>query len=192
MFTRTPRIGRYLYTEALESYRDPVTGLPKHRCVARWRAERTLAEEMGRARFRIANATKNIAYWQGVIDRTVRPNFWKHVRRAPDSVKHCRASLATETARHAQLMAVHAVLPADSGEIDRAAETERAKWDAIGASFRAFTQPRPPTDQLAALAERIRAIAAQNDPDAVRAGLAEIAAELDALAGVEPQAMAAE
>jgi hypothetical protein len=42
-------------------------------------------------------------------------------------------------------------------------------------------------DQLAAMADRVRAIAAQNDPDVVRTALADIAAELDALAGVEPQ-----
>jgi hypothetical protein len=36
-------------------------------------------------------------------------------------------------------------------------------------------------DQLATLADRIRAIAAQNDPDVVRTALADIAAELDAL-----------
>jgi hypothetical protein len=42
----------------------------------------------------------------------------------------------------------------------------------------------PPSYELLALAERIRSIAAQNDPDTVRAGLADIAAELEALRGV--------
>jgi hypothetical protein len=36
MFLRTHRIRGNVYTEALEAYRDPVTGNPKHRCVARW------------------------------------------------------------------------------------------------------------------------------------------------------------
>ena len=46
MFTRTHRFGRYAYIEVLESYRDPGTGRPRHRCVTRWRAERSFAEEL--------------------------------------------------------------------------------------------------------------------------------------------------
>ena len=64
MFTRTHRIGRHFYTEALESYRDPDTGRPRHRSLARWRAERSFAEELGRTRWKIEQATGNIAYWQ--------------------------------------------------------------------------------------------------------------------------------
>jgi hypothetical protein len=43
--------------------------------------------------------------------------------------------------------------------------------------------PEPPRhDGVAALAERVRGLILQNDPDAVRAGLTEIATALDALA----------
>src|SRR5690242_4730371 len=83
MFTRTHRIGRHAYTEALESYRDPETGKPRHRCIARWRAERSLAEELGRTRYAVDCANESVAYWQGIIDRTVRPRSWKQIRRAP-------------------------------------------------------------------------------------------------------------
>ena len=37
MFMRTHRIGGLDYNEVLESYRDPKTSQPKHRCVVRWR-----------------------------------------------------------------------------------------------------------------------------------------------------------
>ena len=39
MFMRQHRINGTDYVEVLESYRDPVTGKPKHRLVVRWRAE---------------------------------------------------------------------------------------------------------------------------------------------------------
>ena len=58
MFTRTHRIGHYDYLEVLESYRDVDNGRPKHRCVARWRAGRSLAEELGRTRFDVGFCRK--------------------------------------------------------------------------------------------------------------------------------------
>ena len=97
MFTRAHRIGRHLYTEALESYRDPDTGRPRHRCLARWRAERSLAEEIGRTQHAIERATHNATYYQGVIDRTVRPRFWKHRKWAPEYAKDWQRCLDTAT-----------------------------------------------------------------------------------------------
>ena len=72
MFFRTHRIGRNVYTEALESYRDD-SGKPRHRCVARWHADQSFAVALGKARHAVEDAADTLAYWQGVIDRTVRP-----------------------------------------------------------------------------------------------------------------------
>ncbi len=64
MFTRKHRIGRHLYTEALESYRDPDTGRLRHQCLVRWRAERSFAEELEWTQFSIEHATRNLAFWR--------------------------------------------------------------------------------------------------------------------------------
>jgi len=64
MFTREHHIGRHLYIEALEGYRDPDTGRPRDRCLARWRAERSFAHELGLTRFRTEEAACHLAYWQ--------------------------------------------------------------------------------------------------------------------------------
>jgi hypothetical protein len=82
MFTRTRRAGKYTYTEALVSYRDPNTKRPTHRCIVRWRAPATLSEELARAEEQVETLRTDIAYWQGVIDRTVQPREWFHPKRA--------------------------------------------------------------------------------------------------------------
>jgi hypothetical protein len=56
MFLRTHRVGYTIYTEALEAFRDPVTRKPKHRCLARWPVDRSLAEA-------ISDADKNASAW---------------------------------------------------------------------------------------------------------------------------------
>jgi hypothetical protein len=185
MFTRTRRVGSRLYTEALQSYRDPETGRPKHLCVARWRAEHSFVEELGRTRYAIENAEKNVAYWQGIIDRTVRPRFWKQYRRAPGAVVDWRRRLEAATAHLAALTEVRAAgMAVDDGEIEQATLAERARWDGMLASLNAAITPRPaPDNRLADLADKARGLMQMNDPDAVRAGLAEIAGALDELGG---------
>ena len=83
MFIRERRVGRQCYAEALTSFRDSVTGMPKHRCVARWRARLSLAAAIGRAEFERADAERNATFWQGLLDRSVAPNFRGQAKRAP-------------------------------------------------------------------------------------------------------------
>lgn len=156
MFTRTRR----LYTEALQSYRDPETGRPKHRRVARWAAERTFVQELGRVRYKIEAAEENIAYWQGIIDRTVRRRFWKQYRRAPGAIVDWRRRLEAATAHLAALTEARtAGMAADEGEIEQAALAERARWDGMLASFNAAITPRPaPDNRLADLADKARGL----------------------------------
>jgi hypothetical protein len=60
MFTRTHTVsGGYAYTEVLESYRDPVTHKPTHRCIARWPAEWSLAEAIAEAEEFAASCQRN-------------------------------------------------------------------------------------------------------------------------------------
>src|SRR3954454_13340086 len=128
MFTRTHRIGRYLYTEVLESYRDPETGKPRHRCIARWRAERSFAEELGRTRFAIDEANKNIAFWQGLVDRTVKPKCRKQISRAPDAISFWHRRLQKEMSHWTALNeARDKGLPADDGEVERVAQLHASR-----------------------------------------------------------------
>lgn len=129
MFLRTHRVGRSVYTEALESYRDPVTGRPKHRCIGRWKADQPFAVALGAARFSVETATHNLAYWQGVIDRTVRPNFWKHPRRAPENAKFWRRHLDRSTAHLAALEAVAAKLGPVEADVQAGIEAARQRWN---------------------------------------------------------------
>ena len=171
MFTRTHRIGRHIYTEALEGYRDPI-GRPRYRCVARWRADRTLAEEIGRTHYNIEQATRRATYYQGIVERTVRANHPKHHKHARQRAKDWQRHLDTATARHGGLSV-------DDAEVERAAQAKAAEW---GARTDAMFQPREehPID-LAGIAERLRRLATQNVPDVLRVELAAIAASLDAL-----------
>jgi hypothetical protein len=106
MFTRTHHVGRYAYTEALQSYRDPNTKQPKHRCIARWPANHSLADELRRARTFVDDLQSNIAYWQGVIDRTVPPPRRPfHPRRARRVLAWYDQRLPRATARLAALQA---------------------------------------------------------------------------------------
>jgi hypothetical protein len=188
MFTRKHRVGRHLYTEALESYRDPETGRPRHRCLARWRADRSFAQELGKTRFNIERATHNLAYYKGVIDRTVRPRLARHRKCAPASVQSWQRRLDIATAHLTALSAARAAgLPADDAEIERAAQAEAARWAAIGASVKAMLQP-PPPNLTTGLAERVRRLATLNDPDVMRTEVMAIAAALDALSPPAAQA----
>jgi hypothetical protein len=182
MFTRTHRIGRHLYTEALESYRDPDTGRPRHRCVARWRAERSLAEEIGRTQHAIDRATNSATYYRGVIDRTVKPRFPKHRKDAPECAAAWQRRLDTAMTHLAALTAARqAGVPAADADIERAAQAEAARWAALTGRAHAILQPRRAPADLTAIAERVRRLATQNDPDALRAEATAIAAALDAL-----------
>ena len=140
MFFRTHRIGRNVYTEALESYRDD-SGKPRHRCVARWHADQSFAPALGKARHDVERSTEQIAYWQGVVDRTVRPNFWQHVGRAPENAKSWRSRLDRATAHLNGLEAVHAKQPANDEEVQAATEAERERWKRMTASFRGGMPP---------------------------------------------------
>jgi len=165
MFTREHHIGRHLYIEALEGYRDPDTGRPRDRCLARWRAERSFAHELGLTRFWTEEAACHLAYWQGVIDRTVQPRVPQHRKPATDCVKFWRSRLDIATAHLAELtVARDAGLPADDAEIEQAALAEADRWARAGTATRMMLQTR-----------------SRNDPDALRAEIAAIAADLDAL-----------
>jgi hypothetical protein len=56
-----------------------------------------------------------------------------------------------------------------------------AARNVIGRETHIEPEPPPPADPIADLADKARALITQNDPDAVRAGLAEIADALDAM-----------
>ena len=180
MFTRTHRFGRYAYIEVLESYRDPGTGRSRHRCVTRWRAERSFAEELGHTRWRIECAAEQLAFWQGIIDRTARPRFQKQRQRAPDCLQYWRRELATATAHFAALTEARKGLPADEAVIDHAATAAAARWASLTTRTRAVLSP--PSIDLSGLAERVRGLAALNDPDALRAEITAIATALDSAA----------
>jgi hypothetical protein len=62
MFLRTHTVsGGYAYTEALESYRDPVTRKPKHRVLARWPVSQSLAEVIAEAEASVAFCQQRLA-----------------------------------------------------------------------------------------------------------------------------------
>jgi hypothetical protein len=181
MFTREHHIGRQPYIEALERYRDPDTGRVRHRCLARWRAERSFAHELGLTRFWTEEAARNLVYWQGVIDRTVQPRVPKHRNRATECVKFWQRRLDIAAAHFAELTAARdAGLPVDDAEIERAALAEADRWARAGASTRMLLQP-PSLPGLTGLAEWVRELGTRKYPDALRADIAAIAADLDAL-----------
>jgi hypothetical protein len=113
MFTRRHRIGRYDYIEALESYRDPDTGTPKHRCVARWRADLSLAEAIGRTRLDVETAQRNVAYWRGLKDGTVNPKRRVRIGLAPDHLRFWESRIKRDTPHLAALERAAGVLGAD-------------------------------------------------------------------------------
>lgn len=168
----------------LESYRDTGAGRPKHRCVARWRAGRSLAEELGRTRWEIEHATRNATYWQGLLDRTVKPRSWSHIGRARDCAPFWQRRLTVATAQLTALTEARQALGAADADIDRAEAAEReAATRSVHPATAGMTPGfrAPDRSLLAGLADRVRGLMVQNDPDALRAGLGEIAAALDAL-----------
>jgi hypothetical protein len=111
----------------------------------------------------------------------VQPRFWKQRARAPECLKYSRGHLVRATAHFAALTEARTGLPADDAEIERAAKDAARRWAKTGSPM---NPPEPPRhDGVAALVERARSLILQNDPDAVLAGLTEIAAALDAFAG---------
>jgi hypothetical protein len=60
MFLRTHRVGRSVYTEALESYREG--GKTKHRCIARWKADRSFVAVLAEARLAVDDSSLSGAY----------------------------------------------------------------------------------------------------------------------------------
>src|SRR3954451_18508260 len=175
MFTRTHRLGRHLYTEVLESYRDTETGKPRHRCIARWRAERSFAEELGRTRFAIDLANKNVAFWQGLIDGTQRPLFRGQSKRATENVRFWRRRLEKETSHFATLNeARDKGLPADDGEIERGVQLHANRSSALTTSANAAIGHPAPKPDLRELADRVRSLVVLNDPDMLGTNVAEI------------------
>ena len=171
MFIRQHRVGRRIYTEVCESYRD-AAGQRRHRCLARWRVEQTFAEAIGRTQFEIELAARNVASWEK--EPPSRP--------AEQTARFWQRKLENATRRLDALTAVReAGLPADEAAIERVAQAEREKWQAVMAGVRTMVRP-PPVPGLSVLAERVRWLATQNDPDVLRAEFASIAAELEALA----------
>ena len=147
MFLRTHRVGRSVYTEALESYRDPITGKPKHRCIARWR-DRSFAVALAEARAQFGNTSESRAYWQGILDGTVRPRVRGLRHRSPDKPREARRNLAVldqGVAHLAGLEAVHAKLaPAAEADIQAATEAVRQRMEQNRQETEAFTPPAPP------------------------------------------------
>jgi cobalamin biosynthesis protein CobT len=147
MFLRTHRVGRSVYTEALESYRDPIIGKPKHRCIARWR-DRSFAVALAEARAQFGNTSESRAYWQGILDGTVRPRVRGLRHRSPDKPREARRNLAVldqGVAHLAGLEAVHAKLaPAAEADIQAATEAVRLRMEQNRQETKAFTPPAPP------------------------------------------------
>ena len=128
MFLRTHRVGQSVYSEALESYRDPVTSKPKHRCIARWPADQPFAVALGKARFTVERDRQQVAGWQAIIDGTVQRSR-RHQRDAPKLVKCWQARLVVSTTRLAGLEAVHVRAPGAEAEVQAATEAARQAWD---------------------------------------------------------------
>ena len=146
MFIRTRRVGRLAYTEALESYRDPATGKPKHRHIARWKADQPFAVALAQARARFGNASESRVYWQGILDGTVRPIRRGMRRRSPDKPKNAIRHLAwldRGVAHLAGLEAVHAKLPAAEADIQAATDAMQERAEQIRLQTAAFTIPPP-------------------------------------------------
>jgi hypothetical protein len=99
----------------------------------------------------------------------------RHYNQAPDSAKSWRYQLNKSTRHLAVLTEARAKgLATDDGEIEQAAQAKAERYRRLAA-----VRPTPAPDKLATLAQRIRALMVLNDPDAVRAGLEEIAAALE-------------
>jgi hypothetical protein len=180
MFTRTHRVGKRTYTEVLESYRDS-DGRPRHRCIVRWPAELTFAEAIAHAQRELERATRQVAYYRSIIDRTARPRSWKHVAQAPKRLEESTARLDKATAQNAALSTARANgLSADDDAIRQATEAFAARDASRHATFRAFTRPSSALPfNAASLAAQLRALMTQNDLDAIREGLRGIADALD-------------
>lgn len=103
MFTRTHQTGDYAYTEATQSYRTASQN--KHRCIARWPAHRSLADELALAQQRVDQLRLDIAYWQDVIKRTIPPKPRSCPASAPRVLADLQHRLLRATARLAALQA---------------------------------------------------------------------------------------
>jgi hypothetical protein len=106
MFLRHRRVGRWIYTEALESYRS--AGTIKHRCAARWHADLTLAQAIAKSEREMADVQRWAEYYDGVRARSVRPRFPKHIAHAAEYGADCRRRLALHAAQLAKLRAAAA------------------------------------------------------------------------------------
>jgi hypothetical protein len=185
MFTRTHRMGRNVYTEALESYRCPDTGKPKHRLIARWSAARTLAEELALTQHAIERATFWVAHYRAWVDGTRQIGHWRHHRikaRAPEDLRKAQADLDKAQAHHAKLTAAReAGVVADPADIERAYSAEAKRRGSFRARLRSSLQlePEEPEIDRAALIDRLRDLATKNDPEAMRDGLAELIETLE-------------
>jgi hypothetical protein len=122
MFTRTHRIGRSVYLEVLESYRDPESGRPCHHCIARWPADYSLAEAIKAARGAVKYAESTIADLQATIDGKPRRRYQCP---AYKSLAREKQQLLRWSSKLADLLAVRNVL----GSVPAAIKSERSKWD---------------------------------------------------------------
>jgi hypothetical protein len=85
MFTRTHRIGQLLYTEVLESYRDPNTRQPKHRCLARWPASRSFEEELALRESVVACCAPQAEKWRAIADNTEHYRLHRYTEEAENA-----------------------------------------------------------------------------------------------------------
>jgi hypothetical protein len=106
VFLRHRRVGRHVYTEALESVRDAQTGRLKHHVVARWRAEFTLAEIIAHIEGWMADDRRWAEYYEGVAAGLMRPRVAKHRRMAPEQARPHRKAIDDASARLAPLKAL--------------------------------------------------------------------------------------
>ena len=116
MFIRQRRSGQRIYAEALVSFRDPDTGKSRHRCVARWPAAHSLAEEIDEMQRDHDRAQRNVTFWQGLIDRTVEPRYPAQIRRAPANLQYWLRSVATTATSLARLGEARAGLEQEMAE----------------------------------------------------------------------------
>ena len=173
MFLRTHRVGRYCYTEAVQSYRDP-------KPLVRWRAGRSFVEELASTRLDIEQATREVANCQAVIDRSpgthqgriiVSSRRERERKQAQDEMKRWQRSLGLANAHYTALTAAReAGLPADDAEIEKAAKAEaerRAKINAqIAARITAILAPLKKSSALDVreLTAKARTLVTENDP----------------------------
>ena len=122
MFLRHRRVGRYIYTEALESYRSG--GRIRHRCAVRWHAHLTLAQAIAEVAELAAVCRRWVKYYDAVQAGAVPPKLPKHRKHAAEYGADSRRLLGLHTARLAKLRALAKAHPEFRDQAPRAGKPE--------------------------------------------------------------------